>query len=120
MTDERTARIAAAQKRMAELAQLFLDRTLHEIGVMRAGLTQLNAGEPQALQQIQHFAHKIRGTGATLGFDAVSDRGGEIETLAIEGATGDAEDPEYVERLRLALDALNREVDALKNRSVTS
>src|SRR5688572_13755492 len=113
MTDERTARVAAAQKRMAELGQLFLDRTLGEIGQMRQGATQLATGDPSPLPQIQHFAHKIRGTGATLGFEAVSDCGAAIETLAIEGATGDVEDPAYLERLRNAIDLLKNEIDAL-------
>jgi HPt (histidine-containing phosphotransfer) domain-containing protein len=117
MTDERTARVAAAQMRMAELGQKFLDRTLGEIGQMRQGADQLAGGNATALAQIQHFSHKIRGTGATLGFEAVSDCGADIERIAIEGATGDTEDPEYLERLRGAIEALHREIDILRNRT---
>jgi HPt (histidine-containing phosphotransfer) domain-containing protein len=117
MTDERAVRVAAAQMRMAELGQKFIDRTLGEIGQMRQGADQLAAGNASALTQIQHFSHKIRGTGATLGFEAVSDCGADIERLAIEGVTGDTEDPEYLGRLRGAIDALHREIDSLRQRT---
>jgi len=81
MNDPREERVAAAKARMAELAEKFLERTEGEIGAMRARLEQLDDGGT-ALAEIRNLAHRACGTGATLGFESLSESAHRIEVLA--------------------------------------
>lgn len=82
MNRTREEKIAAARSRMAELAEKFLERTAGEIATMRADLVKLESDDGQALAEIRHLAHRMAGTGATLGFESLSDRAQRIEQLA--------------------------------------
>jgi HPt (histidine-containing phosphotransfer) domain-containing protein len=65
------------------LAGKFLERTATQVPQLRAEVERLEAtGDPQALRSVQELAHKIHGSGAMFGFDAISDVAGELEKLS--------------------------------------
>jgi chemotaxis protein histidine kinase CheA len=109
MTESREQRVAAARSRMAELASKFLERTAGDIAAMRESLAQWEAGAPDALNDVRQLAHRMAGTGATLGFEPLADRAAHLEELVESCA---ANSP-VAETLRLqisgALEALDAE-----------
>ena len=82
MNEPGADKVAAAKARMAELAAKFIDRSAGELDSMRDSLAKLTAGEVGALNDLHHLAHRMCGTGATLGFDVLSDCAMRIEHLA--------------------------------------
>jgi chemotaxis protein histidine kinase CheA len=102
----RDQKLAATRVRMAELASRFLDRTEVDIASMRSGLGRLASGDAGPLNEIRHLAHRMVGTGATLGFESLSERARAIERLT-EGCTAGVV-PDDATRAQLldALDAL--------------
>lgn len=106
---ERADREAAARARMAELAAKFIDRSATELVAMQAALRAFESGDGNALAQIRHFAHRMAGTGATLGFESFSDRAFDVEQIAElqSAAAADAA------RLGVAIQALERELRGL-------
>lgn len=105
----REQKMDAARARMAELAAKFLDRTEGDIASMRESLGRLGSGETAALGDIRHLAHRMVGTGATLGFESLSERAHRIEMLAESCPPGAPPDQSLRERLTEALDALDTE-----------
>lgn len=103
MSDTREERVAAAKARMAELAGKFLERTAGEIATMRARLAQVNDDEA-ALAEIRNLAHRACGTGATLGFESLSEYAYRIEALAAAQPPGSPAD------IASAIDELEREL----------
>jgi HPt (histidine-containing phosphotransfer) domain-containing protein len=99
-------RAAAARVRMAELAVKFLERTGGEIGLMRARLAAFGNGERAALGEIRNLAHRICGTGATLGFEALAEQAHRVEKLA---AAQSPEEPATAATLA----AFTREIEVL-------
>lgn len=82
MKDEKrrhAEKVAAARARMAELASKFVVRTGGELVTLRAAL---DAGDREAFERIEYLAHRMAGTGATLGFDALADHALRIEVIA--------------------------------------
>jgi len=75
----RAEKIAAARARMAELATKFVDRTARELVTLRSALARDNK---EGFEEIGHLAHRMAGTGATLGFDALADHALRIEVIA--------------------------------------
>jgi HPt (histidine-containing phosphotransfer) domain-containing protein len=80
MNETRDQRVAAARERMAELAAKFLERTAGEIETMRARLAQ-SQQDAAALAEIRNLAHRACGTGATLGFESLSEYAHRVEAL---------------------------------------
>ena len=77
------------KQRRAELAQKFLRRSLNEARLCGARLAAASAEEPlQGAAELKMFAHKITGTGATLGLEAVSEVAREFETALSPPAGG--------------------------------
>lgn len=110
----REEKAAAAKVRMAELATKFLTRTQADIETMRHALTRLAAGEAAALADIRHLAHRMVGTGATLGFDRISERAYTIEQLTESCAPGLLPDDACQTGLAEALNALDSEYRSLR------
>jgi HPt (histidine-containing phosphotransfer) domain-containing protein len=104
-------RVAAARARMAELKEKFIERTQGELPTLRSSLASLEAGDPAALGTIVQLAHRITGTGATLGLDALSDRAQEIEKLGEALAPGSPPDRATLSRLGAAIGALAAELE---------
>jgi HPt (histidine-containing phosphotransfer) domain-containing protein len=64
---------------IAELGAKFLQRTKGEAVVLRELIERAHLGDSTVLDQMEHLAHRIHGTGATFGFAAVSACAAEIE-----------------------------------------
>jgi CheY-like chemotaxis protein len=73
-------------KHVSALTARFAHRTLAELPVMRESSARLSPGNADSLQQLKRWAHKVRGTAATIGLADVSARAGEIEELLSSGA----------------------------------
>ena len=104
-------RVVAARARMAELKEKFIQRTERELQTLRSSLAALAAGDRAALDTIVQLAHRITGTGATLGLDALSDRAQEIEKLGEEQRPGSPPDAATLSQLDAAIGAFAAELD---------
>jgi len=113
MNDTREQRLAAAKARMVELAAKFIERTQGDLRTMRADLEKAGAGDAAALAEIRHLAHRMAGTGATLGFAALGERAAVtealVETLLPRGTPPDAR----------ALEKLAADIGALESQLAT-
>jgi len=69
---------------IVELAAKFLQRTRGEAIVLRELLERAQLGDSTVMSELEHLAHRIHGTGATFGFDAVSDCAAEIEPQRLQ------------------------------------
>jgi HPt (histidine-containing phosphotransfer) domain-containing protein len=103
-------KVAATRARMGELALKFTERTRGEIDLIRARLASLGAGDTAALGEIRHLAHRICGTGATLGFEGLAELAHEIEKLAAASLPAGQPDNAILARLEGAVDALAGEL----------
>jgi CheY-like chemotaxis protein len=90
------------------LAARFAHRTLAELPGMRESSARLSSGSADSWQQLKRWAHKVRGTAATIGLTDVSARAGEIEELLSSGA---GQMPEGVGRDRLGALLANLEAN---------
>jgi HPt (histidine-containing phosphotransfer) domain-containing protein len=105
------------RERIKQLAGEFLQRCLRDVMSLRALLARLGNGDSKfdatLLEELEHLAHRICGTGASLGFESLSTRAAAIERLA-EGQAGSVTaDQHVVERLVEYIAALEIEVDRL-------
>jgi len=104
-------RIAAARARMAELKEKFIERTQGELQTLRASFASLEAGDLGQVDTIVQLAHRMTGTGATLGLDALSDRAHQLERLGDAQARGSPPDASTLIALAAAIDALAAELE---------
>jgi len=106
MTPSQEEKVAATRARLGELAAKFTERTRGEIEVIRARLTALGAGDTAALGEIRNLAHRICGTGATLGFETLAEHAHQIEKLAAAHLPASQPDAAAMANLSRAVDAL--------------
>lgn len=100
------------KRRRAELAEKFLARSHEDIVMLQARLAAASADAPlPGAADFRMSAHKIAGTGATLGLDSLSDLGRELELL-LSRASGSVRAPE-LEDLKLATLRLLSEIERL-------
>jgi two-component system, OmpR family, response regulator len=82
------------QEEVKALHDAFLVRTRTEAVTMRVLVERSLAGDRSALTQLEMLTHRIHGTGAVFGFNAISDCAEGLERMAerllIQGASGDA------------------------------
>jgi len=110
MNDTRKQKMAAAKARMAELAARFIERSMGDLRKMRDDLSRLDAGDASVLAEIRHLAHRMAGTGATLGFEALGERAASTEAL-IDALPGDVPpDPQTIARLAADIGALESQL----------
>ena len=108
-------RMAAAKSRLSELAAKFLDRTDGDVVSMRAGLERVVGGDAGPTSEIRHLAHRMVGTGATLGFESLSECARRIEVLTEACPPGHMPDEQLRAQLAAALDALAGELQRLRS-----
>jgi HPt (histidine-containing phosphotransfer) domain-containing protein len=72
------------QKRMAELGQKYLQRTVTELDELQSLVERVAAVDATTFKEIEILAHRIRGSGAMFGFDLISDAAFGIEMLAVD------------------------------------
>ena len=94
------------RQQIADIAVRYIKRTQGELGQLRDALAAIRAGDAEAQKQLERLAHKIHGSGAMFGFDAISDRAHEIEKLAGSGQT----DPDTLTKIEQSLGQLEAEV----------
>ena len=70
------------RQQLQEIGTRFLQRTLRELEPLEELRRRLRAGDRTCLVEIQRLAHRIHGSGAMFGFDAISAHAREIELLA--------------------------------------
>lgn len=114
MNQTREEKVVAARTRMAELATKFVDRSAGDLDSMRASLVKLTAGDVAALQEIRHLAHRMCGTGATLGFEGLSDCAARIERLADAQGACAMPGAAALTQLGVGIDALGAELERLR------
>jgi chemotaxis protein histidine kinase CheA len=68
-------------RQLAEIRENFLRRTRAELPRLREMLGRIQAGDSTGLVPLQIFAHRIRGSGATFDFAAISESAGQIDNL---------------------------------------
>lgn len=105
----REQKVDAARARMAELAVRFLDRTDADIAAMRGALARLAAGDAGGLGEIRQLAHRMVGTGATLGYVSLAGCAQVIERLAEACQPGLVPGDSVRAKLSTALEALSAE-----------
>jgi len=76
-------------------------------------LARLGAGDTGVFKELEYLAHRISGTGASLGFESLSTCAAAIERLAEAQAGGAAADQKVAERLMEYIAALEIDVDRL-------
>jgi chemotaxis protein histidine kinase CheA len=74
------------QRQMAEIGNRYLRRTLGELVRLREIVASLRPGATDAIVELEHIAHRINGSGAMFGFDAVSEQARIMESIASQRA----------------------------------
>lgn len=67
--------------RLKQLGGQYLLRTREELVLLHAEVAAARQGKPEPLLSMQHTAHRISGSGAMLGFKAISIAAGDIERI---------------------------------------
>lgn len=99
------------QQQMAEIGNRYLRRTLGELPRLHELVGQLLAAspaDPAGIEEIEQMVHKIHGSGAMFGFDALSERARDVEMQAASRACDEAS----LRKLEAGLAALDKEVRA--------
>jgi len=78
---ELTIETAVAGDRLKQLSEQFLLRTREELALLRAQLAAARSGDAAALAEMLRFAHRINGSGAMLGFNAISGCARQVEVI---------------------------------------
>jgi HPt (histidine-containing phosphotransfer) domain-containing protein len=102
------------QQKIADIGGRYIQRTAGELVGLREMIEKARAGNAAALKDIEHLAHKIYGSGAMFGFEAVSEKARALELVA-----KDVTDPALIDKLHRHADALGQQVqDALRARGL--
>jgi HPt (histidine-containing phosphotransfer) domain-containing protein len=106
------------RERIKQLAGEFVQRCSRDVSSLRASLTLLGNGDSMVFdaivfKEMEHIAHRICGTGASLGFESLSTCAAAIERLAEVQGGGVTAHLNVVERLVEYVAALEIEVDRL-------
>jgi HPt (histidine-containing phosphotransfer) domain-containing protein len=106
-------RQAAMRDKIAQLADRFLQRCAGDMGRGRELLDKLKSGDAQAFKEMEHLAHRIVGTGASLGFDSLGTRAVAVERFAGAQTSGGTPDPVAIVRLGDFFAQLESEIELL-------
>ena len=104
---------AAIRDRIEQLARRFLSRCAVDMVAARELLVRLRRGDGAASAELERLAHRIVGTGASLGFESVSDMASVIERRA-ESLKADAgPSPSATDHLAMSIGRLDEELARL-------
>jgi HPt (histidine-containing phosphotransfer) domain-containing protein len=104
---------AAMRDKIAVLAERFLQRCANDVSSGRELLEQLKRGNPGAYKDMEHLAHRIAGTGSSLGFQSLSAQAVTVERFAEAQLSTGTPDPEAIARLDEFLAQLESEIELL-------
>jgi HPt (histidine-containing phosphotransfer) domain-containing protein len=116
MISDDAAKRAVMQERIKQLAAEFLQRCMRDLLSSRDLLTRLGNGDAGVYSELEYLAHRICGTGASLGFESLSTCAAAVERLAEAHAGDVTADQNVVARLVEYVAALGMEVDRLIKR----
>ncbi len=102
----------AMRAQLKELAAQFLQRCLADMTTAHALLGRLYGGEPEVINDLAQLAHRVAGTGGSLGFDSISRSAAAIERFAERQIAGERPDPRAPQSLAELTIALERDVAA--------
>jgi len=119
MNETREQKMAAAKARLAELAAKFIERTQGDLRTMRRDLEKVGAGDAAALAEIRHLAHRMAGTGAMLGFEALGARAAGAEAVIDALPGGTLPDAQTIARLAADIGALESQLATDAGRAAT-
>ena len=104
---------AVMRDKIAVLAERFLQRCAADMATGRELLDKLNSGNAGAFKDMEQLAHRIVGTGSSLGFHSLSTHAVSVERFAEAQPPDAPPDPEAIARLREYLAQLESEIDLL-------
>jgi HPt (histidine-containing phosphotransfer) domain-containing protein len=104
---------AAMRDKIAVLADRFLQRCANDMASGRDLLEQLKRGDAGAYKDVEHLAHRIVGTGSSLGFQSLSAKAVTVERFAEAQLSTGTPDPEAIAHLGDSLAQLELEIDLL-------
>ena len=102
MTED-AAKRAALSAKLRELGARFTERNVGDLAALVACVERLRTGAPDVLGDIEAIAHRMSGTGATLGFHAISAAAEALERLAGSPGVTQMELTASLETLRVAI-----------------
>jgi HPt (histidine-containing phosphotransfer) domain-containing protein len=103
------------QRQMAEIGNRYLRRTIGELARLREIVARLGEGAQDLYEELEHLAHRIRGSGAMFGFDALSEQAGLVEKIASERTL----DPPRLQELQQQIATLEQMVlEAARSRGI--
>ena len=100
----------SANDKLAEIGSRYVKRTLGEMTELRRLLDAAVSGDAAAFHQIGRLAHRIHGSGAMFGFNALSDVAGRLERTV--DAVADQDFAMSLESVRADVDELEQQVRA--------
>jgi two-component system OmpR family response regulator len=109
--------LTGLRRQVTQFGAKFLLRTKDEAEILQKLIEHMKPGDATAIEELERLAHRIRGSGSTFGFSALSDCAEEIEHL-IEGLklrdmwAGTALDSHTRLRLAECSQRLSKEVEA--------
>jgi HPt (histidine-containing phosphotransfer) domain-containing protein len=103
------------QRQMAEIGNRYLQRTTGELVRIREIVARLGDGAVELCEELEHIAHRIHGSGAMFGFDAVSEQARRIEVMATRRSF-DADQVQELEEHVSTLEAMV--LDAARSRGL--
>jgi HPt (histidine-containing phosphotransfer) domain-containing protein len=103
--------------RMTQLSRKFLQRARTETVFLHEMIERPHSGNAATIDQLEHLAHRIHGSGMTFGFPAVGKCAAEIEHWIAEfklrtPSTETAMEPELRQRLLECARRLAQEIEA--------
>ena len=104
---------AAMRDKVSVLAIRFLQRCVNDMVSGRKLLDKLKGGDASAFKDLEQLAHRIVGTGSSLGFESLSIRAVVVERFAEAQFPSGLPDPEAIARLGEFLAQLESEIDLL-------
>ncbi len=104
---------AVMREKMRPLAARFLERCAGDMLSARELLARLPAGDLDAFEQLERLAHRIRGTGASLGLESLDESARAIEVLSAAHRCGGSPEPHVAEQLAAHAERLERQIALL-------
>jgi HPt (histidine-containing phosphotransfer) domain-containing protein len=101
------------RERIKQLAGEFLQRCSRDVLSARELLARSGTGDAGVFKELEYLAHRINGTGASLGFASLSTCAAAIERLAEAQAGVATADQKVAERFMEYIAALEIDLDRL-------
>jgi CheY-like chemotaxis protein len=117
LAQAKSAARSGLHRQVTKFGERFLQRTRKEAVRLRSLIEAMHPGDIAQFEELKNLVHRIRGTGSTFGFVAVSECAGEIERMVDslrkrQAGAGAAMESKDRRRLTECTQRLCREVEA--------